>query len=75
MTDQQPAREGHIDDPGKSARAEAGLPVVPSFDGFRAVDDLNFYVDGFWDAVVGAIIISIVSMFANFAIGPRIRRA
>jgi len=36
--------------------------------------DLNFYVDGFWDAVVGAIIISIVSMIANFAVGPRIRR-
>ena len=27
---------GHISDPGKTARAEAGLPVVPSFDGFRA---------------------------------------
>ncbi len=27
---------GHISDPGKAARAEAGLPVVPSFDGFRA---------------------------------------
>lgn len=37
--------------------------------------DLNFRVGGFWDAVVGGLIISLVSLIANFAIGPRLRRA
>lgn len=28
--------ESHIEDPGKQARAAAGIPVVPVFDGYRA---------------------------------------
>lgn len=36
--------------------------------------DLNFTVDGFWSAVFGGLIISFVSLLANFVIGrPRVR--
>src|SRR5690242_10900212 len=28
--------DSHITDPGKEARAAAGIPVIPAFDGFRA---------------------------------------
>lgn len=35
---------------------------------------LNFAVDGFWSAVFGALIISVVSLLANLVIGrPRVR--
>ena len=33
--------------------------------------DLNFTVDGFWDAVLGSLVISAVSIFAGLAIGRR----
>ncbi len=32
--------------------------------------DLNFTVDGFWSAIFGALIISIVSFIATFALNP-----
>lgn len=34
---------------------------------------LSFYVDGFWDAVAGALVISVVSLVAQLLTGARVR--
>jgi len=43
-------RAEHLSDPGKEARAKAGIPIVPAFDGFRAY------------AILGVVIIHLIQI-------------
>jgi peptidoglycan/LPS O-acetylase OafA/YrhL len=48
---------GHLSDPGKEARAETGIPVIPAFDGYRAF------------AILAVVLLHIASVAGVSAVG------
>lgn len=50
MDEGRPEHRSHIEDPGKAARSASGIPIVPAFDGYRAL------------AIVGVVLLHVLGV-------------